>query len=352
MPTDRRVLLAEARYRRAVLFAVGNGAVTCRACPHACRLTPGEAGRCGVRHCRDGSLYALWGYLSYARLDPVERKPLYHLHPGTKVYSIGTVGCTFTCPFCQNHAISQEYASYPLTWAPPPLVIRAARQHGAHGIAFTFNEPVVSAEYVHDVARYAKRRGLYTVMVTNGYISPEATRYLAPVIDGVSVGIKRFDEAYYEKTLGASLKELKKSVSFLTTQFRHVEVSYLVTRGDESYGTFLTYLSGLGTGIPLHLERYFPAYRGTESEPDASLLAEAYDLAHGRGIEHVYVADCAGNGRERTICPGCGATLVEREGSLVEPSVSCHCAIPAFVRDATDESGRCPSCGAQVLRKD
>ncbi len=345
-----RTPLADARYRKAVLAHGGEGGTAaCSACMHRCLLGEGERGRCGVRYNKGGSLMALWGYLSYARLDPVERKPLYHFYPGSSVYSIGTVGCNFTCPFCQNHAISCEYGSYPLTRASPSMVVRMARRKGAQGVAFSFNEPAVTPEYVHDVAHLAKKKGLYTVLVTNGYLTPEAVSYLAPTIDAASIGFKPFDAQYYADILGASLESAMEGARALCRMIPHVECSYMVKENDTAFGPFLDFLSSLGREIPLQLERFFPSYRARDPETSKEKLVSYYEAAQRRGLPYVYISDIHDATYERTCCPACGETVIDREGSLIEPSVSCHCALHAVTDCRMGPDGLCPSCGEKIL---
>ncbi|MBN1786565.1 MAG: radical SAM protein, partial [Candidatus Methanofastidiosa archaeon] len=171
----------------------------CIACQHRCTIKEGRSGICGVRKNLGGHLKCLKNLISYARLDPIERKPIFHFMPGSKVYSIGTVGCNFRCDFCQNHDVSIDFHDYPMTYAPPAMVVRQAIRHQAEGIAFTFNEPTVSLEYYRDVSMAARRKGLYTVLVTNGYLSKEAIDYINPHIDAYIIGVKMFDEEFYRK---------------------------------------------------------------------------------------------------------------------------------------------------------
>jgi pyruvate formate lyase activating enzyme len=225
-----------------------------------------------------------------------------------------------------------------------------ARRQGAQGVAFSFNEPSVTPEYVHDVAHLAKKKGLYTVLVTNGYLTHEAVSYLAPVIDAASIGFKPFDRRYYAEMLGASLDLAMEGTRHLYESIPHVEISYMVKEQDGVFGDFLDFMESLGRPIPLQLERFFPSYHSAhERETSKEKLISYYHSARDRGMPYVYISDIHDPQYERTVCPSCGETVIEREGSLIEPSVSCHCALHAYTDCRLGPDGSCPACGARVL---
>jgi len=343
VPLKERASVRELKMGKCDLFVDGR----CNACQHRCRLGQDGKGICGVRHMSDGKPHCLRNYISYARLDPIERKPLFHYMPGSKVYSIGSVGCNFRCEFCQNHAISIDFEDYPLTYAPPAMVVRAARSKGADGIAFTFNEPTVFIEYAKSVARLARRKGLYTAFVTNGYLTEESTDYINPYIDAYIVGVKKFNNEYYRKVCGADLSKLKDSLSYLSKRSEHIELSYLVMNDDKFFDDFLRFYDRLERDIPLHLGKFFPEFRSGEKETTTEKLTSYYMAARERGINYVYISDLYGSQYENTYCPKCGSLIMGREGSMGEPSISMHCAIYQIVSNKLDD-GRCPKCGEKI----
>jgi len=321
---------------------------TCIACQHRCALGQGRTGICGVRMIESGRLRCIRNYISHARTDPVERKPIFHFMPGTQVYSIGTVGCNFRCEFCQNHEISMEYVHYPITYAPPAMVVRMARSRAAAGIAFTFNEPTVSLEYCRDVSRLARRKGLYTVFVTNGYLTREAIDYINPHIDAYIVGIKTFDKDFYRRSCGADLSKLEMSLTYLSKVADNLEFSYLVRNDDNNIEKFLGFYRSLDRQVPLHLGKLFPEHLSTETETTTEKLLECYRIAKEHGLDYVYISDLYGSSYENTYCPTCGALVIGREGSIGEPSISLHCAVYQMVSNRLKDGNRCPSCGRDI----
>jgi pyruvate formate lyase activating enzyme len=349
MYRDEKVTVSRASWRKCTLYAAEDGLVRCNACMHGCLLRPGQYGVCGVRMNRDGALYGLLDYVSHARTDPIERKPLFHYRPGSLVYSIGGVGCNFKCEFCQNYMVSIEFSSVELTRVSPMQVIRQARREGVDGIAFTFNEPAVTPESVHDVARLAHKKGFFTVMATNGYLSKEAVAYLAPHVDACIVGVKTFDADFYARTCSASLERLKTALSYIMDAGWHVELSYLVRKDDRGYEDFLSFLSRFERSHILHLGKFFPAYKSTDDETPEEMLASYYTMARDAGINYVYISDLYGSQYENTVCPSCGATLVERMGHVGDDTViSPFCASYDIVSYRVTADGHCPECGQAI----
>lgn len=341
-----RVPFAEAVLRPCTFYKKErDGRVRCTGCRHYCSIADKKAGICMIRKNRGGVLYGIWGYVSYVRADPVERKPLFHFHPGTAVYSIGTVGCNFRCEFCQNHAMAQSVDKYPLTRMAPLQVIRMARRARAQGIAFTFNEPSITPEFVLDTFTLAKKKGFYTTLVTNGYLSDEALESIAPVTDSAVVGIKTYDADRMRRQCSASLSAQSDGLRALLGTGVHVEISFLVRDGDDSFEDFLDFYGTLGAQIPLHLTKFYPEYHSHEPQTSDAMLERCYDMAKARGIDYVYVSNPFGKSHEHTVCPGCGTVLVERNASMGEPSVSEHCTIYQVVEDRLEGAATCPVCG-------
>lgn len=314
----------------------GGGVIACALCPHRCRLAPGATGRCRARRNEGGALLpATYGRLSSIALDPIEKKPLYHFHPGSHILSVGSTGCNLSCDFCQNHGISQEPA--PTRFVPPEELVRLALRERSVGIAFTYNEPTVAVEYLLDAAPLARAAGLAVALVTNGYAEPEPLEAILEATDALNIDLKGFTESFYRDVCGGSLAPVLRSIRRAHERGRHVEVTTLVVPGlnddDESVDGIAAFLAGLSPDIPLHLSRYHPDFRSTRPATSASTLERAYDLAKRR-LRHVYVGNLRDPARSATYCAGCGQTLVERDRT------------PVRVR--LNPGGRCPGCGATL----
>ena len=246
----------------------------CQLCPHHCYLSTGQTGFCRARQNQDGKIRPLnYGLLTSAAMDPIEKKPLYHFRPGSRILSIGSFGCNLRCPFCQNYTISQAGASgfegtrLPLERVTPSQVTASAQRlaatSGNIGVAFTYNEPLVGYEFVYDTARLLKEAGLAVVLVTNGQINQEAWQQLLPYVDAVNIDLKGVTPAFYD-WLGGSLETTKAAICMAAEQGVHVEVTTLVIPGKndskEEMAAEARWLSQLSWELPLHLSRYFPRY--------------------------------------------------------------------------------------------
>jgi len=310
-----------------------DGSVQCLLCPHACVLMPGERGVCRARGSERGTLVSYnYGAVTAASLDPIEKKPLYHFRPGSRVYSLGTFGCNLACDFCQNHAISQAEAP-PYRSLSPDDAVLAARASGATGIAFTYSEPVVWIEYVLDVAsRYEGDR----ILVSNGYINARPLSDLAAVIDAANIDIKG-GEAFYGRRCHAPYHDALRTIRRLFERGVHVEATTLVIPGendaDADLSSLFSGLCAISSDIPLHLSRFYPHFRMLDVPPTPEeTLWRARELAHDAGLRYVYLGNLPAD--TNTYCPFCGATLVSRSGYRVDrPSL----------RD-----GACPTCGREI----
>jgi pyruvate formate lyase activating enzyme len=296
-------------------------AVRCGLCPHACLIRPGGQGRCRVRRNRAGTLeLPFYGRLSSIAVDPIEKKPLYHFHPGQSILSVGFVGCSFRCPFCQNFRISQDTSAPTEAMGPEELVALAGRQ-GSFGIAYTYSEPLVHLEYVLECCRLARERGLKNVLVSNGFVNPGPAEELLAVLDAANIDLKSFDPEFYRREIGGGLEEVKR---FLT-QARgrlELEVTTLVipTRNDgpAEMEAIAAFLASLDPGIPLHLSAYYPQYRYTLPPTSPSTLQELAQAAR-RHLQYVYLGN-VGPEPSDTLCQECGAALVRRRGYRVDTS--------------------------------
>ena len=299
-------------------------AIRCGLCPHACRIRPGASGVCGVRRNVDGTLVALtYGRVSSVAVDPIEKKPVFNYRPGTLALSIGSVGCTMKCGHCQNWQISRAHVEDgALSDLAPEDVITLARDHGCAGVAFTYNEPVIWIEYVRDVARLAHEAGLYTVMVTNGFITTEGLDALAGLIDVWRVDVKGFDDAQYR-----SLCKVPSIAPVLAAAERarhvhgmHVEVvtNVIPTVNDDDAtltGIAEWIATSLGTATPWHVTRFFPYLDLADLPPTpVPTLRRARDIGHEAGLVNVYLGNVREPGGEDTVCPACGAVAIGRDG--------------------------------------
>jgi len=298
----------------------GGSEVQCHLCPHHCLVKPGERGRCRVRENRDGTLVSLnYGRATSVAMDPIEKKPLYHFHPGTDILSLGTFGCNFRCPFCQNWQISQQTpASQRIT---SDEAVAAARQHDSIGIAYTYNEPTIWFEFVLETARKAADAGLKNILVTNGFIEQEPLKELLSVVDAMNVDIKSSNPAFYRRLCGGRLEPVLATVETAAAQ-THVEVTTLVIPGendsDEDLEGVARWVSEhVGRHVPAHLSAYTPQFQFTAPPTPVETLRRAHDLFN-RHLDYVYLGNVMARDGSDTRCAGCGAVLIRRSGYRVE----------------------------------
>ena len=271
----------------------------CELCFHHCELDEGQTGQCRARECRDGNIVPLnYGKLTSLALDPIEKKPLRRFRPGSLILSVGSFGCNLHCPFCQNHEISMagEGEIQTVELSPERLAAKAAElvPQGNIGVAYTYNEPLSSYEYVRDCAALVHERGLFNVLVTNGTIEEAPWRALLPLIDAANIDLKGFTASWYRK-LGGDLDSVKRSIA-LAAERCHVEVTTLLVPGENDSGSEIRelarWLAGVDPNIPLHLSRFFPRYRMTDRPPTP--VERVYRLAdEARAyLSHVYTGNC------------------------------------------------------------
>ena len=320
-----------------------DGAVQCRACSHYCWIKPGRRGICGVRENRNGILVSLvYDRVVAASIDPIEKKPIFHLKPGSTSFSIATVGCNLKCRFCQNADIAHPGDSnVGLTGRPisPEDIVDQALDRGCESISFTYTEPSVFIELALDTARLAKERGLYTVFVTNGFMSPDLIEMVAPVLDAANVDLKAFDETFYKDQCGARLEPVKENLRLMRSKGILVEVTTLVIPGlNDDPGRLQDMAEfiarDLGPETPWHLSRFHPAHRLTDrGVTPVETLEQACAVGEQAGLHHVYTGNVPG-GRESTYCRSCGALAIERRGY--------------GTRSLLGEEGACPKCKMPV----
>ncbi len=318
-----------------------DGSVRCGVCAHRCLVRPGRTGICGVRENRGGTLICTaYGQAAAIGLDPIEKKPLFHVDPGSLSYSIATAGCPFHCRFCQNWEIAQGPRlglAIPQRALPPERVVAEALREGARSIAYTYVEPTVFLEYALDTGRLARAAGLRNLFITDGYATPEAAELLAGVLDAANVDLKSFDDAFYRRLCGARLAPVLETIVALHRAGVWVELTTLVIPGrndsdDELEALTRWIVETVGPATPWHVSRFFPAHRMLDVPPTPpATLLRAAAIGRAAGLQHVYVGNAPRLGLEDTRCAGCGTLLIERTGYRV--------------RSHLTDAGACPACG-------
>jgi len=316
--------------------------VRCRLCPNRCTIKEGEAGICSVRVNKEGELYSTtYGLVAAEAIDPIEKKPLFHFLPGTLCYSLGGIGCNFHCAHCQNWHISRASpGSMHLTGITPEEGVSRALGNGCHSIAWTYNEPTIWHEYTKEMGTLAKKEGLGTVYVTNGYISEEGLNEIIPALDAFRVDIKAMSDEFYKKTCGGRLQPVLDSTARAKEAGLHVEVVNLVIPGlndsqEESDALIRWVLDNTGPATPVHFTRFHPDYRMTDRDATpVSTLERIYRRARELGLRFPYLGNVYNHPYEHTYCPRCGALLIERKGYTI------------MIRDL--EEHRCRACGETI----
>ncbi|MFT4588620.1 MAG: pyruvate formate lyase activating enzyme [Candidatus Binatia bacterium] len=317
-----RPLLAPGVVRGEWWSRLDNGKVQCDLCPRHCRLSPGQRGFCFVREERDGGMaLTSYGRASGFCIDPIEKKPLNHFYPGTPVLSFGTAGCNLGCKFCQNWDISKARENDRLQdWASPEAVAEAAVKHNCRSIAFTYNDPVIFAEYAIDCARAAHERGVKTVAVSAGYITSQARGDFYEHIDAANIDLKAFTQQFYKKLCFADLAPILDTLKWLKHETEvWIEVTTLLIPGqndsvEEVQRLSDWFIENLGPETPLHFTAFHPDFKMTDlpRTPSTTLL-RAREIARNAGLKHVYTGNVHDVQSQSTYCAGCGELLIERD---------------------------------------
>jgi pyruvate formate lyase activating enzyme len=320
-----------------------DGGVTCHLCAHGCTIKPGRKGVCGVRENKQGILYSLvYGSLIAENIDPIEKKPLFHVFPASKSFSIATVGCNFRCSFCQNHDISQmPRVSSTIAGDDflPAEIVAMAKRSGCKTIAYTYTEPTIYFELAYDTAKIAQEQGLKNVFVTNGFMTPQAIETVAPYLDAANVDLKSFREEFYKKYCGAKLAPVLESLRVLKRKGVWVEITTLLipglNDGEDELKDIAGFIAGLGVETPWHISRFHPQYKMQDVPvtPLAS-LRHAAQIGKGVGLKYVYSGNVPGDQGENTYCFGCGQLLIERYGFRIVSNLL--------------KNGQCPGCGTAL----
>ena len=318
--------------------------VVCGLCNHHCHIKEGKRGLCGVRENKDGKLYSLvYGRLVAEHIDPIEKKPLFHFLPGSKAYSISTVGCNFRCLHCQNYDISQNlhFHNGEITGnerRAESVVADAIRQDCA-SVCYTYVEPTIFYEFAFDCSILAHKQKLKNVFVSNGYMSPDVTRHLAPVLDGINIDIKGFTDDFYKKVCKARLQPVLDNVQLMHELGVWTEVTTLVIPGlndsQEELRDIAKFIKSVSPAMPWHVTAFYPAYKMLDREPTpAATLRKAREIGLEEGLRFVYEGNIPGEGGENSYCPACGEELISRFGYSIR-------------RNSLSE-GRCGKCSELI----
>jgi pyruvate formate lyase activating enzyme len=322
---------------------LASGKVLCQACSQACVLKEDEYGICGVRKVEDGELKLLaYGLAAAANIDPVEKKPMFHFLPKSRVFSIGIVGCNFSCTFCQNHEISQypkehggEIAGQELS---PKRIVELSIENRCESIAYTYNEPIVVFEYTYDTAKLAHEKGLKNIYVTSGFETHKAIDLLEPYIDGMNIDIKSFSEKFYKEICGARLKPVLETVKYAHSKGIWIEITTLLIEGkndsNEEIRKIAKFIASVDVSIPWHLSAFHPMYKMLDvPRTSQSTLLRAYKIAQEEGLKYVYIGNVDNEDYESTYCPSCKAKICSRSGNIGQ-----------FVNNRLNKDGKCPEC--------
>lgn len=316
----------------------------CRLCPHLCKIDEGKRGICGVRKNTGEKIELLtYGVISGYSLDPVEKKPLYHFFPGHNILSIGSYGCNMKCDFCQNYSISQTIPESLIPKATPEKIVKDALSAERNiGIAFTYNEPVIWFEFMRDTAIAAKNSGLYTVMVSNGYVNREPLNEITGFIDAFNIDLKAFNNNFYRKLTGSEIEPVKNGLKQIAKSGKHLEITTLIIPGQNDNEKEMTlqaeWIAGeLGKSVPLHLSRYFPMHRRNDPATDQEILERLSGVAL-KYLSNVYLGNTPSSTGQNTFCPECGTLVTERSGYVTRLL-------------SLDNEGKCTRCGTMVYKQ-
>ena len=321
---------------------LAKGKVQCELCPRSCVVTDGQRGYCRVRENRQGRLYSLvYGRPCTLHTDPIEKKPLFHVYPGSQAFSIATVGCNMACKFCQNWDIAQASPEdMKPSYQSPEKIAAAARKSGARTIAYTYTEPVVFAEYVHDCAVAGRKVGIESVMVSNGFITNKALKSLLPVLKAVKIDLKSFTQSFYADICEGQLQPVLDTLKRLADSGVWYEIVVLLIptlndSSDEIKRMAAWIVKNLSPDVPLHFSRYHPMYKMKNIPPTPpDTLRRARQIALAEGCHFVYIGNVPGEEAQNTVCPHCQAMLIRRyEYRIMENNIV---------------QGACKACGKMI----
>jgi len=322
--------------------ALSGGEIRCELCPRRCRVGRGQRGFCRVRENRDGKYYSLvYGNPCAIHLDPIEKKPFFHVLPATTSFSIATAGCNLQCKFCQNWEISQASPEDLYNYdAPPELILRRAKEMGAHSVAYTYVEPMIFYEYMLDTAFLVRKAGLLNVCHSNGFINPDPLRNLCKVMDAANIDLKGFTDGFYREMSSGELQPVLESLKIYRESKVHLEITNLMipTKNDDLSvlkEMCLWIKRELGPETPIHFSRFYPLYKLRSLPPTpVSTLEKARSIAMSAGLEYVYIGNVPGQEGENTFCPKCKKMVIKRTGYMVG--------------EVNLKEGKCRFCGKPI----
>lgn len=316
--------------------------VRCFLCAHHCIIKEGKRGICYVRKNIDGILYSLvYGKVISMNIDPIEKKPLFHFLPGSTSFSIATVGCNFRCEHCQNFEISQypkEHEDIIGHSVTPEDIVEAAANNGCESISYTYTEPTIFFEFAYDCAKLAHKKGIKNVFVSNGYTSPEATKAIAPYLDGNNIDLKGNDD-FYKKLCGAKLNPVKETIKLMKELGVWVEVTTLIipdyNDSEDDLKEIAEFIYSVDFSIPWHVTQFYPTYKLTDKpRTPIQTLRKAREIGFKAGLKYVYEGNVPGEGGENTFCPNCKEILIKRFGFRIIENKITH--------------GKCSKCGTLI----
>lgn len=315
--------------------------VRCFLCAHTCHIAPGERGRCAVRENKNGTLWSLVYAKPVAQhVDPIEKKPLYHFYPGSLSYSYGTAGCNFHCLFCQNADIAhapKQRQFFQVQEVKPEAIVQEAEATGCLSIAATYSEPTIFMEYALDVAEQARKTGLKTVFVSNGFMTPKALRAALPLLDAANVDLKSFRDAFYIRECAGRLKPVLQTIRAMKEAGVWLELTTLIIPGEnddpEELKEMAEFIASLDPETPWHLSAFHPSYqkRNRPATP-AQTLFKAREIGLEAGLHYVYCGNIPAGDSRNTYCPGCGQKIIDRSSG------------PGRIQGVKE--GRCEKCQA------
>jgi len=320
-------------------LSLNNQRIQCQLCPRECLVANGQRGFCGVRENREGKYYSLvYGNPCAVHVDPIEKKPFYHVLPASTSFSIATAGCNFRCKFCQNWEISQTTPdeTYNLE-LPPEKVVALAKKAGSRSIAYTYVEPTIFYEYMFDTAQLARKEGILNVCHSNGFINPGPLKELCQVLDAANIDLKGFTEEYYSSMSHGRLAPVLRTLKTLKKEGVHLEITNLMvpTKNDnmDTVKKMCAWIKNeLGGDTPVHFSRFYPLYKLRNLPPTpVSTLEKSCKVALEIGLEYVYIGNVPGHISERTYCPSCQKLLIGRLGY--------------FIGEINLSKGKCKYCG-------
>jgi pyruvate formate lyase activating enzyme len=321
---------------------LSEGRVECQLCPRGCQVADAERGGCGVRENRGGTYYTLvHGVACAVHLDPIEKKPFFHVLPGAQALSYATAGCNVECKFCQNWEISQFRPEQVRSqYLPPEALAQIARHEGVPLLSATYSEPVVFWEYVRDTAIAGHQLGVRSTVVSNGYIQEQSLKDVLPHLTAMKVDLKAFSERFYHEMVRGELKPVLKAIEVIRASGTWLEIVVLLVTGQNDSEQEVRELSrwvktNLGGEVPVHFSRFHPTYRLTNLPPTPlPTLERAWQIGKAEGLAFAYLGNVPGHPGESTTCPGCGTRLIHRVGFQVLENVL--------------KRGKCPRCNRVI----